>query len=98
MDVAAQKIHRIRRLAVLLDACIKIPGTDWKIGIDPLIGLIPGVGDATGALLSSWVVVEAARSGVSRVTITRMIVNLALEAVIGAVPLLGDLFDASTLR
>jgi hypothetical protein len=84
---------RVRRLAHLLDDSIPIPGVG-RIGLDPLIGLIPGVGDAAGALLSAYLIVEAGRLGVPRSLLVRMGSNVAVEAVVGAVPFLGDLFDA----
>jgi hypothetical protein len=86
-------VARVRRLAHLLDDSIPIPGVG-RIGLDPLLGLIPGVGDAAGALLSAWLIVEAGRLGVPRSLLARMGVNVAVETVVGTVPFLGDLFDA----
>lgn len=87
-------LERIRRLAWLLDNSIPIPGTRMRVGLDPILGLIPGVGDAAGMLLSGYIVVEAARLGASRATLLRMGWNVLVESVIGVVPLAGDLFDA----
>ncbi|MCC7499265.1 MAG: DUF4112 domain-containing protein [Bryobacterales bacterium] len=81
----------IRRLAWLLDECIPIG--PWAIGFDGLIGLIPGVGDVLGSLLSAWIILSATRDGVPRATIARMMANLAIDTALGAVPFLGDLFD-----
>jgi hypothetical protein len=64
-----------------------------RFGLDPIIGLIPGVGDAAGAVLAGWVLVEAIRLGASRATVVRIAGNIALDAGLGAVPLLGDIFD-----
>ena len=85
--------ERLQRVAWLLDAAFPIPGTQQRFGLDALIGLIPGVGDTIGALLSTYIIVEAARRGASVWTVARMLGNVAVESVIGAIPLLGDLFD-----
>jgi hypothetical protein len=63
------------------------------VGLDPVLGLVPGLGDAVGALLSAWILLEAIRLGASRSTVGRMASNIAIDALIGAVPLLGDVFD-----
>lgn len=84
---------RLRRFAWLLDELFRIPGTQQRIGIDAIIGLVPGVGDTIGALLSTYIILEAARRGASIWTVTRMLANVGVETVFGAVPLLGDLFD-----
>ena len=84
----------LRRLAWLLDEAIAIPGTNQRVGLDPLLGLIPGVGDVLGALLSTYIIVEAARSGATPWTVARMLANVAIDTVIGVVPIAGDLFDA----
>lgn len=89
------RVERVRRLARLLDSSIPIPGTGRSIGLDPILGLIPGFGDAAGAVLSGYIILEAARLGAPRSTLLRMGANVALEALAGAVPLLGDLFDAA---
>ena len=81
------------RLAWLLDEAFRIPGTNQKVGIDPLIGLVPGVGDAIGALLSTYIIVEAARRGAPVWTVVRMLGNVAVETLVGTIPILGDLFD-----
>ncbi|HEY9518456.1 MAG TPA: DUF4112 domain-containing protein [Gemmatimonadales bacterium] len=86
-------LARLRRYADWLDSGIRIPGLGWRIGLDSILGLVPGVGDATGAILGGWVVVEAVRGGARPATLIRMLMNLALDAIAGAVPLVGDLFD-----
>lgn len=83
---------RLRRLAWVLDNSIPLPG-GYRIGVDGLIGLIPGFGDAAGALLSSYIVVEAGRLGASKSLLLRMAFNVFVETVIGTIPLAGDLFD-----
>ena len=93
-DHTGTGLQRIRGLAWLLDNSIPIPGTRIRIGLDALIGLIPGMGDATGAVLSTYILLEAGRLGVSRTTLIRMGANVLIESVVGIIPLLGDLFDA----
>ena len=88
-------LERIKRLAWLLDNSIPIPGTQWRIGLDPLFGLIPGLGDLIGAVFSGWILLEAERLGAGRPTLFRMLWNVAVETVFGAIPLLGDMFDAA---
>lgn len=88
------RLERVRFLANLLDTCITLPG-GYRIGIDPILGLIPGVGDLVGAGLSLYLVREAAKLGIPKWIILRMIANVGLEALIGIVPVLGDVFDAA---
>lgn len=88
-------VQRLRRLAYLWDSVIGIPGTRIRLGLDPLIGLVPGLGDAAGALVASYVVLEAARLDVPPATLLRMVANVAIDAVLGTVPVLGDLFDVA---
>lgn len=87
-------IRRMEMMAKLLDNAFVIPGTNQRVGIDAIIGLVPGLGDIATTLLSSYVIWEARNLGVSRVAIGRMLTNLAIHASIGAVPILGDVFDA----
>jgi hypothetical protein len=91
---SAATLEQVRRLARTLDTSIPLPG-GIRIGWDAVLGLIPGVGDGAGAVLSSFIVIQAARLGASRSVLTRMVGNVALEALLGAVPFLGDLFDAA---
>ncbi len=86
--------HHLRRLAWWLDEAFRIPGTRQRVGFDALIGLIPGVGDTLGALLSTYIIVEAARRGASPWTVARMLGNVAVETLFGAFPIVGDVFDA----
>ncbi len=81
-------------LARLLDDAIPIPGTGWRIGIDPLIGLVPGIGDVLGAVASAWILVVASRLGAPGAVIARMGWNVAIDTVLGTIPVAGDLFDA----
>ena len=89
------RTRRVRTVARLLDNAISIPGTNWKIGLDPIIGLIPGVGDMIGAVLSGYIVLEAVRAEVPTFTLARMLVNVGIDTLLGAVPALGDVFDAA---
>ena len=85
----------LERLAELLDARFLIPGTGIRFGLDSLIGLIPGVGDTATALIGLYIVARARALGASRWTRARMVGNILVDAVIGAVPLLGDAFDVA---
>jgi hypothetical protein len=87
--------RRLERLAWLLDSSITVPGTRFRIGLDPIIGLLPGLGDALGVLVSSYIVREAARLGAPPGVLARMAFNIALEGVVGIVPFVGDVFDAA---
>src|SRR5215217_983180 len=87
-----ERIARLRRLAVLLDSAIRLPG-GFRIGADGLIGLAPGVGDALTTALAAYIVYEASQLGLPRHKLWRMAGNVAIDSVVGAVPLLGDLFD-----
>ena len=83
----------VSKFAYWLDAGFRVPGTNLRFGFDPILGLIPGAGDAAGAVLAGWILVEAIRLGASRATVIRIAGNVALDAAVGAVPLLGDIFD-----
>lgn len=85
----------MRTAAYLLDESLRVPGTRYRIGIDPLVGLLPVAGDTVTGLLSLYIVVEAARLGVSPGTLAKMVANVAIDVAGGSVPYLGDLFDAA---
>ncbi len=83
-----------RRLSHLLDGAIRIPGTDLRIGLDPILGaLLPELGDALTGVLSLALLLVGYRERVPRAVLVRMLVNIGLDALLGAVPLLGDVFD-----
>jgi len=82
-----------RRLARLLDSEFRVPGTRMRFGVDGLLGLVPGVGDAAGLALSSYVVLQAIGLGARGATVARMVANVAIDAVFGVVPVLGWAFD-----
>jgi hypothetical protein len=88
------RVERLRRLAVLLDDSIPIPGTNYRIGVEAILGLLPGAGDLAGGAFSLYILLQAARMGVPRPLLVRMGTNLIVDVVVGAVPVLGDLFDA----
>lgn len=83
------------RLAWWLDNAIAVPGTRFRIGFDAVIGLIPGIGDLVGTLLSGYIIAVAAAQGLPRSALLRMAINVGIEAIVGVVPILGDLFDAA---
>ncbi|BAS56269.1 MULTISPECIES: DUF4112 domain-containing protein [Leptolyngbya] len=86
-------IARLRSLTHLLDNALPIPGTKYRVGIDPLIGLLPGGGDVAMSLVSVYIVVEAARLGIPRASLARMMWNLILDALLGIIPMAGDFVD-----
>ena len=92
---ARETRERLKQLAWLLDSSIPIPGTRFTIGIEALIGLFPFIGDLIGVLLSSYILGEAARLGAPKSVLLRMSGNVALEGVVGIIPLAGDVFDAA---
>jgi Domain of unknown function (DUF4112) len=87
------RLRRMRQLSQLLDGAMVIPGTQQRIGLDPILGLIPGGGDTVSAALSGYIIIEAARMGLPREALMRMVSNLVLDTVVGSVPVLGDIFD-----
>lgn len=87
------RLERLRRLARWLDSGIRVPGTQFRIGLDPILGLVPGVGDAAGAIMACAILVEAVRRGVPRYLLIGMATNIAIDATIGAIPVAGDVFD-----
>ncbi|MDY6949403.1 MAG: DUF4112 domain-containing protein [Pseudomonadota bacterium] len=91
---SAERARRLRALAWLMDNSIPLPG-GFRVGIDAIIGLVPGIGDAIGALISAYIINEARGMGAPRSVLLRMMGNVMLETVIGAIPLAGDLFDAA---
>ncbi|WP_380679651.1 DUF4112 domain-containing protein [Salinigranum sp. GCM10025319] len=86
-------LRRARRVATLLDDAVTVPGTGVKIGLDALVGLLPLSGDLVTAVCSLYIVVEAVRSGVPRGVVVRMLGNVAVDLVVGSIPVVGDLFD-----
>lgn len=89
------RVERLRRLARLLDAAVRIPGIGARVGLDGIVGLVPGIGDAATAALSLYIVLEARRLGVPKAALARMLANVAIDTLAGTVPLLGDIFDVA---
>jgi len=80
-------------LANLLDTALVIPGTNVRFGLDAIVGLVPGIGDAVTTVVSLYIVHEARQLGAPWHVVSRMLANVAIDGAIGAVPLLGDAFD-----
>jgi len=87
-------IARLERFSKLTDSSIGIPFTKFHIGLEAVIGLIPVIGDAAGLILSSYVLIEAQRLGVSKRIKSKMIINMFIDFIGGLVPFFGDIFDA----
>jgi hypothetical protein len=83
----------LRRFAYLMDEAFVLPGTRIRLGVDALLGLIPGIGDVIGAALSTWIIAGALRHRVPPLVIARMVLNVVIDLLFGAVPLAGDVFD-----
>ena len=93
MDGKQRSLDELRRMARLFDAAFRVPGTQLTFGLDPLIGLIPGIGDLASPLLTIWILWQAATMRVPKVVLTRMVLNALIDAGVGAIPVLGDAFD-----
>jgi hypothetical protein len=94
-SVDRSAVGRIRFVATMLDERVRVPGTPVRIGIDPLLGIVPVAGDVLAGLLSLYVVAEAVRLGVSTATLARMLANVAVDVAGGSIPVVGDLFDVA---
>jgi hypothetical protein len=90
---ASAELRRARTVARVLDNLIPIPGTSWRVGLDPLLGLVPGVGDWIGWAASLHLLGSAVRAGADGATLARMAANLVLDALAGTIPVVGDAFD-----
>ncbi|AQL42138.1 hypothetical protein BV210_05165 [Halorientalis sp. IM1011] len=91
---AEAALRRARGMADLLDEAFRVPGTDFRIGLDPIIGVLPVAGDSVAAVLSLYPVLEAYRLDAPRRTLLWMLLLVGVDALIGSVPVLGPLFDA----
>lgn len=89
------RLAQIEFLTRLLDDRFRIPGTSIRFGLDGIVGLVPGLGDAATMAMSLYIVHRARGMGASRAVIARMVGNVLIDTVVGAVPLLGDLFDVA---
>ena len=92
-DPQALTLKRLRQLSRILDKVVTIPGTPIHIGLDPLVGFLPIGGDILGVILASYIVIEAARIGVPKGMLSRMVLNVIIDGLVGTVPIMGDLFD-----
>ncbi|MGB3404948.1 MAG: DUF4112 domain-containing protein [Microcoleaceae cyanobacterium] len=94
-ETSTSAVRQLRQLSHVLDNAIPVPGTSYRIGLDPILGLIPGGGDIVGGILSAYIMFKAFQMGVPRKTLTQMATNIALESLVGTVPVLGDVFDVA---
>ena len=88
-----RRLIALRRFAQLLDSAFVVPGTNYRVGLDPIVGLVPGLGDLVSPLFALGILWQARDLGIPRVVQLRMIVNVAVDGLVGAVPFIGDLFD-----
>ncbi|MFS8118657.1 MAG: DUF4112 domain-containing protein [Microcoleus sp.] len=91
----AASLRRLRQISHLLDNAIPIPGTKYRIGLDPILGLIPGGGDVIGSIFAGYVVFKSAQMGVPQETLVKMAANIVFDTVAGTVPVAGDLLDVA---
>jgi hypothetical protein len=80
-------------LALIMDDLVRVPGTKFRFGLDPLLGLIPGIGDTSSALVSALALIQAVRVGVPKILLARMSLNILINEIIGVVPVIGDAFS-----
>lgn len=92
-DKKDSDLKRLHKWAWFLDSSIPVPGTNFRIGVDAIIGLIPGIGDLMGTILSSYILLGAAREGTSKAILIRMVINILIESLMGLIPIVGDIFD-----
>jgi hypothetical protein len=88
-----RRYAELAKLADTLDSKWRIPLTPFRFGVDAVVGLLPGIGDAAAAAVSGYLIVQAARLGVPRSTIVKMVGNVAIDTVVGSIPVLGSVFD-----
>ena len=88
-----QRLGLLRQVARLLDSAVAVPGTSFRFGLDPILGLVPGLGDIVSPLFTVGIIWQARDLGLPRVVMMRMIINVAIDTLVGLVPIVGDLFD-----
>lgn len=88
-----QRLEGLRRIAQLLDNAFVVPGTSYRVGLDPILGVLPGLGDLISPLFTIGVLLQARALGVPKVVQGRMMINAGVDALLGTVPVIGDLFD-----
>jgi hypothetical protein len=91
--VPVSNLDRVRRLAHLFDSAFRIPGTRIRFGLDPLLGLIPGIGDLTTPVLTIMILWHGVAARLPKIVLARMVLNAAIDAALGALPIVGDVFD-----
>jgi hypothetical protein len=89
----SQALEALRKVAQVLDSAFPVPGTSYRVGLDPILGLVPGLGDLVSPLFTIGILWQARTLSVPRIVQLRMIFNVAIDAVLGVVPVVGDLFD-----
>lgn len=97
-DTTAEReaaLNRLRRFADLMDSAFRVPGTNFEMGLEGLVGLVPVVGDYASAVVSFYVPYEAIRMGAPWAKIGQMILNILIDATLGSIPVVGDLFDVA---
>lgn len=94
-DPGYRALRRVKQVSWLMDNAVRVPGTDVRIGLDPIVGLLPGAGDTAAALVSLYVVAEAYFLDVPRDVLYRMGFNIAVDYLVGVIPIAGDLFDVA---
>lgn len=87
-------LRRVRAVSRLLDDAVRVPGTDFRVGLDPVLGVLPAAGDTVSTAISLYILAEAYRLGVPRTSIAKMVALVATDAVVGSIPVLGTVFDA----
>jgi hypothetical protein len=90
-----RSLKHLDAIAKLMDGQFRVPGTNFRFGLDSLIGLIPGVGDLSTFAVSGYMLTIMVKNGASGFVVARMIVNILVDAVFGSIPILGDLFDVA---
>ncbi|WP_254822044.1 DUF4112 domain-containing protein [Haloglomus halophilum] len=94
-DIDEAAIRRMHAVVRLLDDGIRLPVVGVRVGLDPIVGVLPVAGDTAMAVVGLYIVAESARQGVSFLTIARMLLNILIDATVGSIPVVGDLFDVA---
>jgi hypothetical protein len=89
------ELQRLRTIARVMDDAVRVPGTNFRVGLDALLGLVPGLGDVAGGLTTAYTIVAAQKLGAPRIVLLRMFWNVLIDTVVGSIPFLGDVFDAA---
>ena len=95
LDLSPEQIRQLRLYARMLDSAFAVPGTNFRFGLDALVGLLPGIGDALTVGFALYPLIVAKRAGAGPALLARMGFNLLLDFLVGLIPILGDLFDTT---